>query len=182
MQRLVREIDIPEGVSVDVDGMTVTVTGPLGTLKRIFNNTGIAIEKADNKVIVRALSHKRKAKANAGTVEAHIRNMIKGVQKEWVYKLRVVYSHFPIKVAVKGDVVEIVNFLGAKTPRYARIMPGTKVEIKGQDIIVRSINKEAAGQTAANLETATKLGPDFDPRKFQDGIYIVEKAVWGEEK
>jgi len=182
MQRLVREIEIPEGVSVDVDGMTVTVTGPLGTLKRTFNNTGITIEKADNKVIIRTLNHKRKAKANAGTVEAHIRNMIKGVQKEWKYKLRVVYSHFPIKVNVKGDVVEIVNFLGAKTPRYARIMPGAKVEVKGQDIIVRSINKEAAGQTAANLEIATKLGPDFDPRKFQDGIYIVEKAVWGEEE
>ena len=181
MQRLVREIEIPEGVSVDVDGMTVTVTGPLGTLRRTFNNPGIAIEKQDGKVIVRALSHKRKAKANAGTVGAHIRNMIKGVQKEWVYKLRVVYSHFPIKVTLKGDVVEIVNFLGAKTPRYARVMPGAKVEIKGQEIIVRSINKEAAGQTAANIELATKLGPDFDPRKFQDGIYIVEKALWGEE-
>ncbi|HIP74171.1 MAG TPA: 50S ribosomal protein L6 [Euryarchaeota archaeon] len=181
MQRLVREIEIPEGVSVDVDGMTVTVTGPLGTLKRSFNNPGVVIEKQDNKIIIRTLDHKRKAKANAGTVEAHIRNMLKGVQKEWVYKLRVVYSHFPIKLALKGDVVEILNFLGAKTPRYAKVMPGAKVEIKGQDIIVRSINKEAAGQTAANLELATKLGPEFDPRKFQDGIYIVEKAVWGEE-
>ncbi len=182
MQRLVREIEIPEGVTVDVDGMTVTVSGPLGTLKRTFNNEGVSIEKEDGKVIVRALSKKRKAKANAGTVESHIRNMIKGVQKEWVYKLRVVYSHFPIQVSIKGDQVEIVNFLGAKTPRYARIMPGAKVDIKGQDIIVRSINKEAAGQTAANMEIATKLGPDFDPRKFQDGIYIVEKAVWGEEE
>ena len=181
MQRLVREIEIPEGVSVDVDGMTVTVTGPLGTLKRSFNNPGVVIEKQDNKIIIRTLDHKRKAKANAGTVEAHIRNMLKGVQKEWVYKLRVVYSHFPIKLALKGDVVEILNFLGAKTPRYAKVMPGAKVEIKGQDIIVRSINKEAAGQTAANLELATKLGPEFDPRKFQDGIYIIEKAVWGEE-
>jgi len=181
MQRLVREIDIPEGVSVDLDRTTVTLTGPAGTLKRTFNNPGISIEKQGNKVIVRALNHKRKAKANAGTVEAHIRNMLRGVQKEWVYKLRVVYSHFPIKIALKGDVVEILNFLGAKTPRYARVMPGAKVEIKDQEIIVRSIDKDAAGQTAANLELATKLGPEFDPRKFQDGIYIVEKALWGEE-
>lgn len=181
MQRLVREVDVPEGVSVAVDGMTVTVTGPLGTLKRSFNNRGIAIELEGNKVIVRALSHKRRAKANAGTVEAHIRNMINGVQKEWVYRLRVVYSHFPIKVALKGNVVEILNFLGAKTPRYARVAPDVKVEVNGQDLIVRSIDKEAAGQVAANLELATKLGPDFDPRKFQDGIYIVEKALWGED-
>jgi len=72
MQRLVREIEIPEGVTVDVDGMTVTVSGPLGTLKRTFNNEGVSIEKEDGKVIVRALSKKRKAKANAGTVESHI--------------------------------------------------------------------------------------------------------------
>ena len=182
MQRLVREIEIPEGVTVQVDGRTVTVTGPLGTLKRYFNNEGIEISLEGNKVMVRALSHKRKHKANAGTVAAHITNMIKGVQKPWKYKLRVVYSHFPIKVQIKGDVVEIVNFLGAKTPRYARIMPGAKVQINGQDIVVTSIDKEAAGQTAANLEIATKLGPDFDPRKFQDGIFIVEKAVWGEEE
>jgi large subunit ribosomal protein L6 len=48
------------------------------------------------------------------------------------------------------------------------------VEIRGQEVIVEGIDKEECGQTAANLEQATKI-KDKDPRVFQDGIYIVEK-------
>ena len=106
--------------------------------------------------------------------------MIKGVQKPWKYLLRIVYAHFPMKVEVKGDKVIITNLRGAKTPIEVPIVPGTKVEVKGKDVIVTSIDKEAAGIMAGRLEIATKLPPEFDPRKFQDGIYIVEKGVWGE--
>ncbi len=183
MRRVVREIEIPEGVTVEVSGRTVTVKGPLGTLSRTFNNEGIEISVSDGKVIVRALDERRKHLANCGTVAAHIKNMIKGVQKEFVYRLKIVYAHFPIKVAVKGDKLEILNFLGEKVPRYAKILPGVKVEIKGKDtIIVRSIDIEKAGQTAANFEQATRTPRQLDERKFQDGIYIVSKAEWGGEE
>ncbi len=182
MRRMVREIEIPEGVSVEVSGKTVTVRGPKGVLTRTFNNEGITIEVKDGKVVVRALDDRRKHLANCGTVAAHIKNMIKGVQKEFVYRLKIVYAHFPIKVAVKGDKLEIQNFLGEKVPRYAKILPGVKVEIVGKDtIIVKSIDIEKAGQTAANFEQATKTPTALDERKFQDGIYIVSKAEWGEE-
>jgi ribosomal protein L6P/L9E len=69
---------------------------------------------------------------------------------------------------------------GAKTPIEVPIIPNTKVEVKGRDVIITSIDKEAAGTMAGRIENATRVGPEFDPRKFQDGIYIVEKGVWGE--
>ncbi len=179
MQRRERVIEVPEGVTVSIEGKRVTVFGPKGSLERNFSSVpGITIELDGNRVVVKPVKMRRKFKANAGTVAAHISNMIKGVQGEWVYTLRVVYTHFPIKVEVKGDTVVINNLRGAKTPVYARILPGARVEVKGKEIEVRSIDKEAAGQTAANIEQATKLPPSFDPRKFQDGIYIVEKARW----
>ena len=53
-------------------------------------------------------------------------------------------------------------------------MSGTKVTITGTEITIESINKELAGQMAANIEQLTKR-TDFDRRKFQDGIYIVTK-------
>ncbi|MFA4936009.1 MAG: 50S ribosomal protein L6, partial [Candidatus Methanoperedens sp.] len=50
----------------------------------------------------------------------------------------------------------------------------TKVTIKGDQVILNGINKEDVGQTAANIRQATKI-KRFDPRVFQDGIYLVEQ-------
>jgi large subunit ribosomal protein L6 len=75
---------------------------------------------------------------------------------------------------VEGSKLAINNFLGEKKPRFAEILPNVNVDIKGQNITVSSPDKEAAGQTAANFEKATKV-KNRDRRIFQDGIYIVEK-------
>lgn len=109
------------------------------------------------------------------TFKAHINNMIKGVTEGFKYRLKVVYSHFPMTVKVQGDEVVIENFLGEKNPRRAKILPGVTVKVKGSEIEVEGIDKEAVGQTAANIEQATRI-TKWDRRVFQDGIYIVEKA------
>ncbi len=109
-----------------------------------------------------------------GTIIAHTRNMIKGLKEGYSYKLKVVYTHFPISVKVEGDKVVITNFLGEKTPRVAKILGDTKVQVNGQEIIVSGSDKELVGQTAANIETATKISKK-DRRVFQDGIYIVSR-------
>ncbi len=77
---------------------------------------------------------------------------------------------------IDGSRLLINNFLGEKTARIAKILPEVVIEIKGQKITITSANKDAAGQTAANVEKATKIR-NRDRRVFQDGIYITEKAV-----
>jgi large subunit ribosomal protein L6 len=109
-----------------------------------------------------------------GTIIAHIRNMVKGVTEGYTYRMRVVYSHFPITVKVEGDKVLIQNFLGESVPRVAKIVGDTKIEVKGQDIILTGCDKEAVGQTCGNIEQACRISK-YDRRVFQDGIYIVEK-------
>ena len=115
-----------------------------------------------------------------GTVCAHIRNMIKGVTKGFTYKLKIVYAHFPISVKVEGDKILIENFLGERAPRVAKIVGNTKVIVKKDDVILQGINIEEVGQTAANIEQATKI-KNKDPRKFLDGIYVYEKHEGFEE-
>ncbi|MCE4602331.1 MAG: 50S ribosomal protein L6, partial [Desulfurococcales archaeon] len=99
-----------------------------------------------------------------------------GVTKGFRYKLKVIYSHFPINIKIEGDRFIVSNFLGEKANRVAKILPGVSVSVKGQDVTVEGIDVEAVGQTAANIELATKV-KDKDRRKFMDGIYIYEKGV-----
>ncbi len=174
---VVKTVEIPEGVDVEIEGTRVTVRGPKGELTREFPRVrGVLIRKEDNKVVVEAYFANARKRAMVGTIAAHIRNMITGVTKGYRYKLKIIYSHFPIKIEIKDNEFIINNFLGEKAPRKAKILPGVKVQVKGNDVIVEGIDIEAVGQTAANIELATKI-TEFDRRKFMDGIYIYEKGV-----
>ncbi|MEM5793264.1 MAG: 50S ribosomal protein L6 [Candidatus Aenigmatarchaeota archaeon] len=168
-----REFQIPEGVNVEVEGKTVKVSGKNGQLTRTFKYFyDIKITKENGKVKVSCGDEKRKAKAMVGTIIAHLKNMSKGVSKGYKYKMKIVYSHFPMSVKVDGDKVLINNFIGEKSPRIAKIVGKTKVEVIGQDIILSGIDKEEVGQTMGNIEQACRI-TKFDRRIFQDGIYFV---------
>ena len=168
-------IAIPGGVSVSKDGNTVKVKGPRGELSRNFAYPRVMIAIGEGEVSVSCEYPRTKEKAMVGTFVAHINNMIKGVTTGFTYTLKIVFSHFPMKVTVKESRVEINNYMGGHAPRYADIVGGCKVTVNGSDVTVEGNSIEACGQTAANIERATsRLG--FDKRIFQDGIYIVHKS------
>jgi len=173
-----KEIEIPDGVNAEVMGYTVKISGGKGQLRREFKGVfDVKIEKSEDgkKIKVSSESDDRKKKASIGSIIAHIRNMIHGVREGYTAKLKVIYSHFPVTVKVEKDKVIIQNFLGEKTSRAARIVGNdTKVGISGADVTVTGTDIEAVGQTAANMETATKI-KKHDRKVFQDGIYITEK-------
>lgn len=171
-------VEVPEDVEVQihgdtVSGYTVSVKGPKGENSKKLRFRGMYIEKQDGKVRVYA-GEDKKLKAMVRTFAAHIDNLIKGVREGFEYRLKIVYSHFPIKVRVEGREVVIENFLGEKYPRRAKIAGRANVEVKGNEIIVSGIDKEECGQTAANLELTTKI-KNLDNRVFQDGIYLVKR-------
>ena len=173
---LQREIEIPEGVEVNIDEKSGEVSVKSGEkeIKREFRLGEVKIEKKDGKVLVGAKKATKREGKMIGTITAHIQNMIKGVGEDFVYKLEVVNVHFPMNVKVEGDKIVIESFLGETVPRFAKISAGVKVEVKGKDITISSHDIEAAGQTAANIEKAAKVR-GRDRRVFQDGIFITEK-------
>ena len=173
---LKRTLDIPDGVTVVLEGNTVSVTGPRGSSVREIWYPGIVIALEDNQVTVDSSKPRKKQAAMMGTITSHIKNMIKGVSDGYTYRMKIVYSHFPIQLKVAGDHLNIGNFLGEKKPRKAKIRGETKVETKGDEVIVSGIDIEDVGQTAANIQQATKI-KRFDPRVFQDGIYVVETTT-----
>jgi large subunit ribosomal protein L6 len=169
------EVEVPEkvNVSIEKDG-TIKVKGPHGEISRKLHDPRITVEKHGNKVQIHSDLQRAKVKALIGTYGAHLRNMIVGVTSGFEYKMKIVYAHFPIKAAVKGDTFVIENFLGEKSPRKTSILGSTKVQVKGDQVVLTGPDVELVGQTAANIERATKI-KGFDPRIFQDGIYITEK-------
>jgi large subunit ribosomal protein L6 len=176
-----QELEIPENVNVELDGMHVKVTGPKGSVERDFSHIrGVILRREDNKIIVETYFANRRRKAAVGTIASHIENMFRGVLKGYRYKLKIIYSHFPITVKVdeSNRIIRIKNFLGEKADRIARIIgDDVKVSVKGEDVIVEGVDIEHVGQTAANMEIATKV-QGKDRRVFADGIYIYD---WGEE-
>ena len=168
------EIEVPEKVHVTLDGGVVKVKGPQGEISKRLSHPRVKLEMKGKHVIVSSEMPRKKEKALVGTYGAHIRNMFVGATKGFEYKMKIVYAHFPIKTAIKGDTFVVENFLGEKCPRKTKILGDTKVTVKGDQVLLNGPNIEDVGQTAANIERATKI-KGFDPRVFQDGIYIVEK-------
>ncbi len=173
---MVEKVKIPAGVTISIDGAMIKIKGPRGELRKELASPDIIIKKQESNVVIETHIDRRKQRSLVGTFASHISNMIKGVTEGYECRLKIVYAHFPIQVKVDGDKVSIVNFLGEKRPRKAQIVgKGTKVNITADEVTVAGIDKEAIGQTAANIEQATRI-KGYDPRVFQDGIYITQKA------
>ncbi|MEM1583680.1 MAG: 50S ribosomal protein L6 [Nitrososphaerota archaeon] len=178
MSQVVEEVEIPEGVQVEINSpATIRVRGRLGELVNDLSHTGAKFKLDGKKIIIKFMGKRRRAKSMIGTITSLLENMFKGVTQGYTYKLKIVSTHFPINVKVQKDVVIIENFIGERYQRKARIVgEGTKVKVQGEDIIITGIDKQAVGQTAANIEAATKIKRK-DLRKFLDGIYLFERKV-----
>ena len=173
-KNLERIIDIPERIEVIISGNKITIKGNGKEIAREFDNGKISIKIKDGKIVLSAKGATRRESKMIGTIWAHLKNMVKGISEDFVYNLEICNVHFPMNVKVEGNQIIIKSFLGEKAQREARIMPSSKVDIKGNQIIISSRDIEAAGQTAANLEKATRL-TGRDRRIFQDGIFITKK-------
>jgi len=170
-----KEIEIPEGVEVTIDGGLISVKGPEGKNKREFPLRNLELKKKDNKVVIGKKGSTKREKKLINSMKAHIENMVKGVQEKFEYTLKVCSSHFPMTVEASGRELTIKNFLGEKTPRKAIIPEGSEVNVDKEIITVKSTDKEIAGRAAATIERSTQLRKK-DRRVFQDGIYITNKA------
>jgi len=169
-----RIIQIPNGVVVNIEDRKVTVRGGKATLTRDFSHASVSIETDGKTVRISAQWPRKKEASLVGTIESHINNMITGVTKGYTYKLKIVFSHFPITVKLQDKAVMVENFTGERRARKADILGDVKVKIEAEDIIVQGTALEDVSQTSANIEMMTRV-TNKDPRVFLDGIYVYER-------
>lgn len=114
-------VKFPADVTFTVNKRLVQVKGPRGTLRRSFRHLGVEILKeSKNSLRVRKWFGVRKELAAIRSCCSHIENMIKGVTKGFRYKMRSVYAHFPINIALqeKNSVVEVGQNLKFSKPFF----------------------------------------------------------------
>jgi large subunit ribosomal protein L9e len=181
---------------VEVSARKIKVTGPKGTLERDFKHISMDMRKVSGASLGHTeeehgdLAHadfikvdlwfaSRKQLACVRTICSHVENLFTGVVQGFQYKMRFVYSHFPINVTLAGDIVEIRNFLGEKRVRRVQLIPGVtytrSTDVK-DEIVLTGIDIAAVSLTAAKIQQATNIRHK-DLRKFLDGIYVSEKGA-----
>ncbi|NPD87154.1 MAG: 50S ribosomal protein L6 [Asgard group archaeon] len=173
---LKRDIELPEDVTITLKDNVVTAEGAKGKLTRDFSDFDVELKKTKTKVNVKAYFINKKKKAKALALVGYIQNMIKGVTEGYIYKSKIVYSHFPITVEPdnKKKTVAIKNLYGGRKQINVPIIgEETTVKVEKDDVIIEGIDKQAVGQTTANMQEACRLRGKRrkDPETFLDGVW-----------
>ena len=168
------KISIPDGIELAVNGNVITLKGSKGVVSKTFKMEMFTFDKEGNNLVVGTNKFGVYENEKFRTIKAHIRNMVKGCQEGYEYKLKICSSHFPMNVTVQGNKISVKNLLGEKVPRELQIKEGAKVVVSADVIDVTGPDKDIVSQVAADIEKLTKI-TKRDRRIFQDGIYITHK-------
>ena len=150
-----KPIEIPDGVTVEIgENNKVKVKGSKGELENVFN-AEIKIEVNDKEILVMPSRDSSELYALWGLTRALLANMIEGVSKGFEKKLEI--QGVGYKVALKGNKLDMA--LGFSHPVKVECPEGIKFEVEKNIITVSGIDKQAVGQTAANIRAFKKPEP-----------------------
>lgn len=163
-----KPITVPDGVEVTLDGQKITVKGPKGTLTReIHNNMKVSLD--NNVITVTRPDDEAENKSLHGLTRTLINNMVQGVVTEYTRTLEI--NGVGYRAAKQGK--KLVLTLGYSHPVEVEEPEGITFEVPTPNqIIVKGIDKELVGQTAAVIRT--KRPPEVYRGK---GIKYVEEHI-----
>lgn len=164
-------IGIPAGVTVKVDGNTVTVKGSKGELARDFRDD-IEITAEKDQVVCRIRKQTKMAVSLWGTCAAHIRNMIHGVTKGYSKKLAIVGIGY--KARVEGS--KLILNLGFSHPVEIESPAGIAFQVEKNNITVSGVDKETVGEIAARIHALKKPEPYKGKGIYYEGEVARRKA------
>ena len=142
-----KPVIIPANVTVDIaEGNVVTVKGPKGTLTYGFH-ADMIIKQEGNTVIVDRPDEEHLHKSLHGLSRTLLANMVEGVEKGYSKELEV--NGVGYRAEKKGN--QLVMRLGYSHEVIMEEIPGINIEVNGNKITVRGIDKQVVGQFAAEV-------------------------------
>ena len=163
-----KPITVPNGVEVKLDGHNITVKGPKGTLERELHKN-ITVTRDNNVITVTRPNDDKENRSLHGLTRTLISNMIEGVEKEYTRELQI--NGVGYRAQKQGNNLNLT--LGYSHPVIFEAPEGITFDVPNPNtIIVKGIDKELVGQTAANIRT--KRPPEVYRGK---GIKYAEEVI-----
>ncbi|WP_338411213.1 50S ribosomal protein L6 [Pseudoalteromonas nigrifaciens] len=148
-------ISVPAGVEVTLKGQEITVKGKNGELTRTINNA-VEVKVEENVITTLPREGVTDAWAQAGTARALINNMVVGTHEGYEKKLQLVGVGY--RAAAKGKTLDLT--LGFSHPVHFAVPEGITIETPSQtEVLVKGVDKQLVGQTAANIRAYRKPEP-----------------------
>ncbi|GIU95607.1 MAG: 50S ribosomal protein L6 [Gaiellaceae bacterium] len=142
-----RPIELPAGVQVALSPGRVQVTGPLGELAQDVP-ARMRIEQTDGEIVVSRPTERGEDRALHGLTRTLIANMVEGVTKGFEKRLEI--QGVGYRAQLKGTDLELA--VGYSHPVVIKPRPGITFEVPTPtEVVVKGIDKQAVGQTAAEI-------------------------------
>ena len=163
-------IPVPGDVKVNIDGQSVTVTGPKGTLSRTLPGR-ISVRAEDATLVVERPDDERESRSLHGLSRTLVNNMVVGVTTGFTRELEIIGVGYRAE-AVAPTTLRLA--LGFSHPVVLEAPAGVTFEVPVQTrVIVKGIDKELVGQVAANVRSIRKP----EPYKGKGVRYLGEKVL-----
>lgn len=147
----IKPVIIKDGITVDINGQTVTVKGPKGELK-IDIHPKIAVKLEENELICSRSSENKEDKSLHGLSRSLLANMVQGVAEGFEKKLEI--NGVGYKANVQGN--KVVLNLGFSHPIEHMIPEGVNIAIdqeKKNVLVISGIDKQKVGQVASEIRS-----------------------------
>ena len=166
-----RELVIPAGVTVTVDGNNITVKGPKGELNYTKSSL-IEVKEVEGKIVTKRPNDNKKEKQLHGTTNALINNMIKGVTDGYTKELEAVGVGYRFQVQGK----KISVSAGYSNPVIYELPEGIKAEqVSNTEITISGISKQEVSEVAANIRSIREPEPYKGKGIRYKGEYVRRK-------
>jgi len=165
---------LPDGVTCKIDGRTVTVTGPLGTLTRTLDTDLVKVHLDGNVITLTRENDEKAVKAKHGLYRKLIANMVAGVKEK--FKRVLILNGVGYRLQKQGN--KLIMNIGYSKPKEVYEVPGISIDNDGNDkIIVSGIDKELVGQVAAKIKAIKPVEPyHLYGFRYEDEV-VIKKVV-----